>query len=370
MWTSFGLIAWTYVGYPMAAAAVGRLRRYAARASDSYTPGVALVIAAHNEESGLAERLENALEMDYPEAVEIVVASDGSTDSTVEVARRFEERGVRVLDLPRMGKVAAQDAAVATTTAEVLAFSDANARWDRDALRLLVRDLADLEVGYVCGVVRVDGGGGNALEGLYWRFELWLRRQESACGSITAGNGAIYVVRHSEYQALGSRRSHDLGLPFRLRRRGLRSLFDHEAVAHEPALPDLRDEWPRKVRMLSRAWWEILSGEMVDPRGQPPGYFAALFSHRVLRYASGPLHLVLLGVALARFTRDPAARALVLLQAGALGLALAGRHASSRVPLAGATRYYVVVNAASVAGLMRTLSRGPDAVWAPQRGPS
>jgi hypothetical protein len=268
-----------------------------------------------------------------------------------------------------VGKVAAQDAAVAATSAEVLAFSDANSRWEPDALRLLVRDLADPEVGYVCGVLRMDSDGGNALEGLYWRFELWLRGQESACGSITGGNGAIYAVRRTAYQALGSRHSHDLGLPFRLRRLGLRSVFDREAVAHEGALPDLRDEWPRKVRMLSRAWWEILSGAMLDPRGQPPGYFAALLSHRVLRYASGPVHLVLLAVTLALAPRDRTARRLVALQASVLGLALAGRRASG-IPLAGALWYYVVVNGASVAGLVRTLSRGPDATWSPLRGRS
>jgi cellulose synthase/poly-beta-1,6-N-acetylglucosamine synthase-like glycosyltransferase len=366
MWGSLGLIAWSYAGYPLAAAAGARLRRYAARADDSFTPNVALVIAAHDEESVLAERLENALELDYPGDVQVVVASDGSTDGTTGVVEAFAERGVRLLDLPRVGKVAAQDAAVEATSAEVVAFSDANSRWEPAALRRLVRSLADPEVGYVCGRLCLDDAEGESREGLYWSFELWLREQESDCGSITAGNGAIYAVRRSAYLRLGSRRSHDLGLPFRLRRRGYRSLYDPAAVAHEPSLPATQDEWARKVRMLSRAWGEVLSGGMLDPRGQPPEYFAALLSHRLLRYASGPLHVVLLALTLTLAHRDRGARFLLGLQAGGLALALSGRRAS-RLPLAGAAWYYVVVNAASVVGLARTLTRGPDATWSSER---
>jgi hypothetical protein len=119
--------------------------------------------------------------------------------------------------------------------------------------------------------------------------------------------------------------------------------------------------------MLSRAWSEILTGGMLDPIGQSPGFFAALVSHRLLRYASGPLHVVVFGASLALARRDGAARALLGLQLAAAALALAGRR-GSRVPLAGAAWYYAVVNAASVAGLVRTLRCGADAVWAPERG--
>jgi hypothetical protein len=368
MWGSAALIGWSYVGYPAAAALAGRLRRYAPRADGSLAPDAALVIAAHNEEAEIAETLEHALALDYPGRLEILVASDGSTDGTAAEVARFADRGVRLLELPREGKVAAQNAAVAATSAEVLAFSDANARLQPAALRLLARNLADPEVGYVCGRLALeDVEGGENREGLYWRFELWLREAESACGSVTGGNGAVYALRRSAYLELGPERSHDLGLPFRLRRLGLRSVYEPGAVARERSLAKTEDEWPRKVRMLSRAWSEILTGGMLDPTGQPPGFFAALVSHRLLRYASGPLHVVVLGASLALARRDGGARALLGLQLAAGALALAGRR-GSRVPLAGAAWYYAVVNAASVAGLVRTLGRGADAVWAPERG--
>ena len=365
---SLGALVWTHVGYPIAAAAAARIRRYAPRRDDAYVPPVALVIAARGEEATIRDRLENVLALDYPrDRLEILVALDGSCDGTRTVAEEFADRGVRVLDLPPAGKVAAQNAGVEATPREAVAFSDANTLWEPDALRLLVRNLADPEVGYVCGRVELEEApSGDSREGLYWRFELWLREQESACGSITAGNGAIYAVRRSAYIALPPAHSHDIGLPFRLRRRGLRSVYDPAAVAREPTLPTTREEARRKTRMLSRAWWEVLHGGMLDPRGQPPLYFLGLLSHRVLRYASGPLHLVLLVATLRLARRDGAARALLALQLGAVALAFAGRR-RPRLPLAGAAWYYAAVTGASLAGLVRVLTRGPYVTWTPTR---
>ncbi|MBA2536231.1 MAG: glycosyltransferase [Actinobacteria bacterium] len=367
MWGSLGLIAWTHAGYPLAAAAVARVRRYAPRRGE-FVPEVALVIAAHNEEAVIEERLRNALRLDYPrERLEIVVASDGSVDRTDSIVERFESEGIRLLRLPRIGKLAAQTAAVEATKGEVIAFSDANSLWQADALRLLTRDLSDPEVGYVCGRVRLEARHGDSLEGLYWRFELWLREQESACGSITAGNGGIYAIPRTAFLRLGPEHSHDLGLPFRLRRRGLRSVYEPAAVACEQAMSTTQAEWPRKVRMFSQAWWEVLRGGMLNPRRQPPLFYAALVSHRLLRYSSGPLHLVLFGATAALARREPAARALLAAQLGFAALALAGRRDHGRVPLARASWYYAVVTASSVAGLVRVLARGPVAAWRPAR---
>lgn len=367
-WGSLGLIAWTHAGYPLAAAAAARIRRYTPRKDDRFAADVALIIAAHDEEATLRERLENALRLDYPrERLAVVVASDGSADGTQAVVERFADEGVRLLDLPRAGKVSAQNAAVKATTGDVIAFSDANTLWEPDALQNLVRNFADPEVGYVCGRLHLeDEGDGANREGLYWRFELWLREQESACGSITAGNGGIYAVRRSAFLELGPERGHDLGLPFRLRRRGLRSVYDPGAVARERALATSEAEWMRKVRMLSQAWGEILSGGILDPRGQPPLYFAALLSHRLVRYASGLLHLTLFATTAALAPRDRAARVLLAAHLGSLALAAAGRR-RPELPLAGAAWYYVVVTGASVAGLARALARGPDVTWTSAR---
>ena len=139
-------------------------------------------------------------------------------------------------------------------------------------------------------------------------------------------------------------------------------------MARERSLPSTQDEWQRKLRMLARAWEEILSGGMLDPRGQPPGYFGALVSHRLLRYASGPLHVLVFAASLRLASHERGARTLLLLQLGGVGLAVLGRR-GTRVPLASEAWYYAVVNAASVAGLVRALSRGGDSTWTPERPP-
>ena len=342
MWGSLGLVAWTHAGYP-AALALLSARRTSLNPplSDELSDvRVALVIAAHDEAEVIEEKLANTAALDWP-GLEVIVASDGSTDDTVA---RAQAPGVRVLDLPRGGKVAAQDAAVATTNAEIVAFSDANSLWEPDALRRLVAHFADPEVGYVCGRLRLVDESGASADGLYWRYELWQRAQESRLGSITAGNGGIYAVRRCAYPALGSAHSHDIALPHRLRRAGLRSVYESEAVATEPVA---RGTWRRNVRMQSRAWHEVLRGQMFA--GQAPGYLAALVSHRLLRYGSGVLHLVALAAALARRDRP------VLAGHAVFGAAAA---AGARLP-----RYYVIVTAASVAGLAQALRAGPQTTW-------
>ena len=353
MWGSLGLIAWTHAGYPALLAVLPA--RQKGQSPLSRLPSVALVVAAHNEEGVIRERLENALALDYP-GLEVVVALDGCTDRTAAIAAEFD--GVRVVETPRGGKVAAQNAAVRTTDAEIVAFSDANSLWRPDALRALVAPFADPEVGYACGRLElVDPASGANVEGVYWRYELWQRARESGLGSITAGNGAIYAVRRSAYIELGTGQSHDIGLPFRLRRNGLRSLYVPDAVATEEAAPTTSSEWPRKVRMLSRSWADVLQGGMLDPRGMPAGYYGMLISHRLLRYATGPLHVLLAA------TAGPWLRAAHGLWAG---LALAGsRGAGGR--LAALAWYYLVVTAASVAGLAQMLLRGPQATWEARR---
>ena len=228
----------------------------------------------------------------------MIVASDGSTDATVELAREAaaRDRRVRVLDLPRRGKVAAQDAAVESAGGEILAFSDANALWEPDALELLVRRFAEQRVGYVCGQLRYTAADGSNQEGAYWRFETSVRALESRLGSITAGNGAIYAVRRDAYLQLDPRTSHDLSFPFNLVKRGWRAVLRAARRAPvERPLPTVEGEFRRKRRMMSHAWPTVVRGGMLDPRGYGLLYGFEIFSHRVLRYATPLLHLVAFG---------------------------------------------------------------------------
>jgi cellulose synthase/poly-beta-1,6-N-acetylglucosamine synthase-like glycosyltransferase len=367
-WGSLGALAWTHVGYPVAAAALARLRPRPIRKDDA-TPDVSVIVAAHDEEDVIARRVDNLLELDYPaERLEIVVASDGSTDRTDEIVEELAARtpNVKLLRVERAGKATAQNRAVEGSHAAVVAFSDANSRWEPDALRKLVRSFADPEVGYVCGRLRLEAKDGATQEGLYWRYELWQRESESAIGSITAGNGAIYGVRRSDYLGFDDPYiGHDFGLPFRLVQRGRRAVYEPEAVAWEKTASDVEEEYGRKVRMMTRSWRPLLDGSLADTGD--PLFLAELVSHRVLRYGSGILHVVLLKSSVLLAGKGGAYRLALVGQLGLLGLALAGR---KRLPVPGArlAYYYVSTTAATVDALVRYLRGGSLATWGKAEG--
>ena len=324
------------------------------------TPRVSLIIAAHDEEEVIAERVRNALESDYPrERLEVIVASDGSTDRTVQLA---EEAGADlVLDLPRGGKVAAQNAAVECAHGEVLAFSDANSMWEPDALRRLVDRLAEADVGYVCGQLRLVGEDEANEEGAYWRYEMRVRERESQLSSITAGNGAIYAVRRDAYVVMPGDRGHDLCMPYLMVRRGLRAVYEPEAVATERMAPSVGGEFQRKRRMMNRTWGVLLQDSMLSPRGYGAMYAYEMFSHRALRYASPFLHVGALAANVALLGQGWVYVATLAVQAAVLlGAALAGVVRARSFAIA---RYYVVVTASIAIGLWDRLRSGPAITW-------
>jgi cellulose synthase/poly-beta-1,6-N-acetylglucosamine synthase-like glycosyltransferase len=353
-WGSLTALAWTHALYPVTVALAARVRTRRVELDDGYLPPVAVIVTAYNEEASIERRLENLRELDYPaELVELLVTSDASTDRTDELA---EAAGARVIRNPRGGKVAAQDAAVRSTKAEVVAFSDANATWAPDALRRLVRNFADPQVAYVCGRLRLEAPDGSNKEGVYWRYELVTRESESRLGSVTAGNGAVYALRRSDYAEVDPRFGHDLSLPYLMVQRGRRAVYEPEALAYERPTPTNESEYRRKVRMFEHAWLIVLRGRML--RGQRPGYWVALVSHRHLRYASGILHLILLASSIALLGHGAVYAVFLGLQLGLLAAALAG---------VGIARYYVLITWATVVALWNYLRRGVPATWAPQR---
>jgi cellulose synthase/poly-beta-1,6-N-acetylglucosamine synthase-like glycosyltransferase len=359
-WGSLGALAWTHVGYPVAAGALARLRPRPVRRDPSAEPSVSVIVAAYNEETVIERRLENLLELDYPaENVELVVASDASDDATDELVRGVAEREprVRLLACPRGGKVEAQNRAVRETTGEILAFSDANARWAPDALRQLVATLADPDVAYVCGQLRLDAAAGSNREGAYWRYETWLREQESCLGSITGGNGAIYAVRRADYVEVDPRWGHDLSFPYRMVQAGRRAVYEPAACAFEKPTPSNETEYRRKVRMFEHCWEITLRGSML--RRLPPLYLVQIVSHRLLRYSSGLLHLVLLGSSVVLVMSG---WVYVVVLAGQLAL-LAAAAGGVGIP-----RYYTLVSWATVRALVNYLRRGVSATWEAAEG--
>jgi cellulose synthase/poly-beta-1,6-N-acetylglucosamine synthase-like glycosyltransferase len=353
-WGSLAALAWTHAGYPAAAAIAARIAPRPVRRED-VLPSVTVIVAAHNEEDVIARRLENLLALDYPtDLVEIVVASDASTDGTDAIVFEIAapEARVSLLACPRGGKVAAQNLAVSRSEADIVAFSDANATWAPDALRLLVRAFADPEVAYCCGRLVLEAADGTNVEGAYWKLETWLREQESITGSITGGNGSIYAVRREDYVDVDPRFGHDLSFPYLMVQRGRRAVYDPEALAFEKPTPDVEDEYRRKVRMFEHGWLMLHTGRMLE--GLPPGYLVKLVSHRHLRYGSGLLHLALLGSSFLLARRGRVYRLAWLGQLAFLAEA-------ARRP--GIARYYALVTWGTVESLANYAERGVPAVW-------
>jgi cellulose synthase/poly-beta-1,6-N-acetylglucosamine synthase-like glycosyltransferase len=408
-WVSCALIVWTQLGYAVALAMLARAfarARPTARAEDTQSesrshpqrdeqpparrnpsppPSLSLIVAAHDEERVIGAKVANALALDYPrELLQVIVACDGCADETA--ARARSAGADLVLELPRGGKIRAQDAAVERARGEIVAFSDANALWEPDAARALVAAFADPRVGYACGQVRylprasarngpsrsARGGPTDAnQEGLYWRYELALRALESRLSSITGGNGAIYATRRSSYIVVDPVMGHDLSLPFNMVKRGLRAVYVADAHSSEKMVPSLAGEFARKRRMMSHTWPIVVRGGMLSPRGYPPGYALMIFSHRLLRYITPALHALALAANLALLALATGGAHTLYLLTLALQLALPlaallARPLPARPLLL--ARYYVLTTASPAAGLWDWLRHGTDAYWEAAEG--
>ena len=376
-WLSAGLIVWTQLGYALALALARGLIKHSSNATTYDTSGtdqespplVSLIIAAHNEQSVIAAKVADALALDYPrERLEVIVACDGCTDQTAERARQAGAN--TVLELERSGKIRAQDAAVSTASGEILAFSDANSLWEPGALMRLVSAFEDPRVGYACGQVHFvqASTGATNQEGIYWRYEMWVRALESRLCSITAGNGAIYATRRESYLVVDPVMGHDLSFPFNMVKRGLRAVYVSDARAQEKMVPSIEGEFARKRRMMAHTWPIVLKGGMLSPRGYGLGYAAMILSHRLLRYSSPGLHaLALLANVLLLFAGAGTVywatliAQLALLVAAALGGLIGTR------PLLLA-RYYVLTTASPAAGLWDWLRHGVSPSWEAAEG--
>jgi cellulose synthase/poly-beta-1,6-N-acetylglucosamine synthase-like glycosyltransferase len=363
-WISAALIVYTHLGYPLLLRLLVALRRSpappAVPAGDEL-PRVSLIVAAYDEEEVVAAKVANALALDYPrDRLELIVASDGSGDATVERAR--SAGADLVLELPRAGKLATQNAAAERASGEILAFSDANSAWSPDALRRLVAPFSDAKVAYACGQVRFLDAAGDNLEGAYWRYEMAVREMESALAGITAGNGAIYAVRADAYLPLDPAGSHDLSFPFALAKRGKRSLYVPEARAEEKMVPTMEGEFARKRRMMIGLWDIVVGERMISPRGYSGLYAFELFSHRLLRYLTPFLHLVAFFANLALLGNGGVYVVTYAIQVAVIAAALFG----GSFPLGPlrVARYYAMTTLSIAAGLWDRFRRGrPAGAW-------
>ncbi len=282
------MVVFVYAGYPLCLLVLSKFQSRITQKQDDFFPTVSLVIAAYNEEKVLAEKLENALGLDYPkDCLQIVVASDGSTDATNRIAESFMDRGVILCKvIPRGGKTRALNTVVPQTHGEILVLSDANAMYQPDAIRKLTRHFYDPSVGAVSGDVRLVNAADSfaASEGLYYQYERWLQLRESEVGSIIGADGGMYALRRGLFQSPPDFIVvDDFVISMSVAIQGSRVVYDPEAVAIEGGTESAGEEFRRKIRIVAGGIQALKFGQGVPGIQQPLLVFCYMF-HKLFRW--------------------------------------------------------------------------------------
>lgn len=375
--SSVAVLIYIYVGYPLLVYAVSRLRPRPIKKT-AFEPTVTVLITAYNEEKAIRRKLENTLQIDYPrEKLEILVASDCSTDRTDEIVEEFAARALNVKlyrQTTRLGKTSAQNAAVEKSSGEIILFSDATTDYEPDVLRLMLPNFADETVGCVAGrLIYTDASQSGVGTGArrYWGYETRLKQSESAACSLIGASGCLYAVRKSAYRPMYAEACSDFLICTLIYEQNLRSVFEPTAVCTEETNRHTGKEMRMRVRVIAQTYTDLWRNRrMLNPLRS--GFFAVeLVSHKLLRYAA-PLFLILIffaSVSLARASN--VFLAMLLAQIVFYALAIFGWLLEERggkpsgalaVPL-----YFALTNAASVVAFYKFLTGERYATWQPIR---
>lgn len=286
-WLSTFIIFYTYVGYPVILYLMAKARNRAVKKEEIF-PTVSLIIAAYNEENGIEDKIKNCLNLDYPlDALEIIIASDGSTDNTNILVNRYADQGIRLLTLPRRGKIFALDEAVTQSVGEILVFSDANTHFQSKALNELISNFSDPVVGGVCGNqmhYKDKGDSTVSCESIYWNYDKWIKKLESLTGNIVSADGAIYAIRRELYQMpelISS--TDDFAISTGVIEKGFRLVFESQALVYEHLSASANVEFKRKKRIITRGLRGVLLRKKLFNPFQYGIYSWILFSHKLLR---------------------------------------------------------------------------------------
>jgi cellulose synthase/poly-beta-1,6-N-acetylglucosamine synthase-like glycosyltransferase len=372
--TSVGLVLYVYLGYPLIVYALGGLFPKTVR-KRAIEPSVSFVITAFNEERDIRQKLENTFALEYPGAkLEIIVASDCSSDGTDNIVRDYADRGVRLICQPhRAGKTAAQNLAVEHATGEIIHFSDATSLYRPNALREIVANFADENVGCVAGkLIYIDpattdvGAGAKS----YWGYETFLKASESRACSLIGVSGCIYAVRRSNFVPMYPEACSDFLIATLVYKQGLRTVYEPDAVCTEETNRQSRKEMKMRIRVISQTFTDLWRNrEMMNPFRS--GFYAIqLLSHKVLRY-SVPIFIAAAFIS-SGFLALRAEAFLLMFAFQALFFATAFaawtlerigiKIGPFSIPL-----YFVLTNIASVAGFLQFLRGERYAAWEPIR---
>lgn len=373
-WTSVAALIYVYVGYPLFVYLVSLVKPRAVRKS-FIEPTVTVLITAYNEERDIRAKLENTLLIDYPkEKLEILVASDCSSDRTEEIVRQYADRGVRLYrQTERLGKTMAQNRAVEKSNGEIILFSDATTMYQPDVLTQMLPNFADETVGCVAGkLIYVDDSRSDVGKGArsYWSYETFLKRSESRACSLIGASGCLYAVRKSAYRPMYAEACSDFLICTKIYEQNLRSVYEPNAVCTEETNRRADKEFTMRVRVIGQTYTDLWRNRsMLNPlRG---GFFAVeLISHKVLRYAV-PLFLILILISSA--TLAFSSRFFLLIFAVQIAFYLAAfvgwlfDRAGKNLSVFAIPLYFVLANAASFVAFYKFLSGANYAAWEPIR---
>lgn len=360
-WGGTALVFYSYAGYPLILLLLPKLK--CREADTPHEPAVSVIIPVHNEERVIREKIENTLALEYPEdRREIIIVSDGSTDRTAEIAREYEQRVILCNMFERKGKAAALNAGVSMAAHGIIVFSDASIMLAPDALRNIVRKFADPRIGCISGEDKIKGGGN---EGLYGKYELFIRNLESRSGSIVGASGCFYAQRRELCDTFPPGMAPDFFSVLATVCRGYRAVTEPAAVGFMNDVADARDSFGRKVRTLLRGITTLMHFKsMLHPLRY--GMFSLrLISHKILRWSTG-VCLVLIFTASLLLAGHPLFKAALALQAvfyacAALGL-LGTSGAAFRIPL-----FFMVVNVSALIAWFKYFTGVRQELWEPSK---
>lgn len=374
-WACLAIVAFAYFGFPCLVIAAGAL--FPKRVTRlPITPSISLIVAAYNEEDTIVARLDNAMALDYPaDELEIIVASDGSNDATENLVAAYG-RGVKLLSLPRRGKVFALNAAVAQAKGDILVFSDANSMYQPHSLRNLARNFADPKVGGVAGItlyaLENNSESSSHGENAFWNYDIWLKERESLTGSVVSAHGGIYAMRRELYPQLAdSAVTDDFAISTAVIEQGYRLVQESEAISFEVAVTTAKREFSRKVRIITQGMRALLLRKRLLNPFRYGFYSVELFCHKVLRRFV-PVFLVLMfaSAVLARNTGSLLFYAAAG-QAAFYVLACAGflmrKTAWGRMKVFYVPFFYCMANAAALVAMIKLVAGRRIELWQPQR---
>lgn len=296
-WSSATALIYTYIGYPLLVWLISVVRPQQIKKSH-FEPKISFIITAYNEERDLNRKLENTLSLDYPkEKLEIIVASDGSTDATDEIAKEFASRGVKLLRVEgRQGKTVAQNSAVESASGEIILFSDATTIYQSNVLNIVTRNFADERVGCVAGkLIYVDPAASSVGKGArsYWNYETFIKQAESRACSLIGVSGCLYAVRRRNYVPMYPEACSDFLIATKIREQNLITVYEPDAVAIEETNNKSDKELRMRVRVIAQTFTDLWRHRSMLNPFRAGFYAVELFSHKVLRYCV-PVFLILL----------------------------------------------------------------------------